>query len=57
VRSQGLVVQVDHPVLGPIDLPGPPLRFDGEEPRAHVAPPMLGQDTRTVLEWLRERET
>src|SRR4051812_16045832 len=28
-RSQGLVVAVDHPTLGPVDLPGPPLRFFG----------------------------
>ncbi|MER7501623.1 CoA transferase [Nonomuraea pusilla] len=27
-RSQGLVVEVEHPVLGRIELPGPPLRFD-----------------------------
>jgi crotonobetainyl-CoA:carnitine CoA-transferase CaiB-like acyl-CoA transferase len=56
VRSQGLVVQVDHPVLGPIELPGPPLRFDDEQPRRHAAPPSLGQDNDAVLDWLRERE-
>ncbi|WP_165069476.1 CaiB/BaiF CoA transferase family protein [Marisediminicola senii] len=27
VLSQGLKVEVEHPVLGPIALPGPPLRF------------------------------
>ncbi|MEV0197595.1 CoA transferase [Nonomuraea sp. NPDC050691] len=27
-RSQGLVVEVEHPVLGRIELPGPPLRFE-----------------------------
>ncbi|MEJ7741861.1 MAG: CoA transferase [Nocardioidaceae bacterium] len=27
-RSQGLVVEVDHPVLGTVELPGPPIRFD-----------------------------
>ncbi len=26
-RSQGLLVEVDHPLLGPLQLPGPPLRF------------------------------
>ncbi|WP_460366909.1 CaiB/BaiF CoA transferase family protein, partial [Actinocorallia lasiicapitis] len=26
--SQGLLITVDHPTLGPIDLPGPALRFD-----------------------------
>ncbi|MGW5682454.1 CaiB/BaiF CoA transferase family protein [Nonomuraea sp. NPDC003754] len=55
-RSQGLVVEVDHPVLGRIELPGPPLRFDGAEPVEHTAPPALDQDGENVLSWLAERE-
>jgi crotonobetainyl-CoA:carnitine CoA-transferase CaiB-like acyl-CoA transferase len=55
-RSQGLLIDVDHPVLGTVTLPGPPLRFfdgDGAEwHRAHTAPPLLGQHTGQVLEWL-----
>lgn len=43
VRSQGLVLQVDHPTLGVIDLPGPALRFDGREPVRHTPPPLLGE--------------
>ncbi|MEU7852609.1 CoA transferase [Nonomuraea sp. NPDC049141] len=64
-RSQGLVIEVDHPVLGRIELPGPPLRFedgpaengpeDGPEV-VHTAPPALGQDGDAVLGWLEERE-
>ncbi len=57
-RSQGLVISVDHPVLGPIELPGPPLRFfdgdGGEWHRDHTAPPLLGQHTEAVLSWLGE---
>jgi crotonobetainyl-CoA:carnitine CoA-transferase CaiB-like acyl-CoA transferase len=53
-RSQGLVIGVEHPVLGRIELPGPPLRFDDGEPREHTAPPELGQHTRDVLAWLDE---
>jgi crotonobetainyl-CoA:carnitine CoA-transferase CaiB-like acyl-CoA transferase len=53
-RSQGLVVEVDHPSLGRIELPGPPLRFEGAEPRVHTAPPELGQHTHAVLTWLDE---
>ena len=56
VRSQGLIAEVDHPVLGPIEIPGPPLRFDGEPARRHTAPPALGQDNDAVLAWLKERE-
>lgn len=55
-RSQGLVVEVDHPVLGRIELPGPTLRFDGLPPREHTAPPALGQDNDAVLAWLADRE-
>ena len=56
VASQGLLLQVDHPVLGPVTLPGPPIRFD-DSPRAggrdeHLAPPALGEHTDSVLAWL-----
>ncbi|MCG5214090.1 CoA transferase [Streptosporangium sp. KLBMP 9127] len=55
-RSQGLIVDVEHPVLGRISLPGPPLRFDGAPAVEHTAPPALGQDGEAVLAWLEERE-
>jgi crotonobetainyl-CoA:carnitine CoA-transferase CaiB-like acyl-CoA transferase len=51
-RSQGLVVEVDHPELGSIELPGPALRFDDGPLRTHTAPPTLGQHTESVLAWL-----
>ena len=56
-RSQGLLVDVEHATLGPITLPGPPLRFfdaDGTEVTrtAHTAPPVLGADGAAVLAWL-----
>ena len=57
VRSQGLVIDVDHPVLGKIELPGPPIRlFDGdtEWTREHTAPPALGADNDSVRAWLNE---
>lgn len=43
VRQQGLVVAVDHPTLGSIELPGPPLRFGASDAIVHRAPPTLGQ--------------
>ncbi len=57
-RSQHLVVEVDHPVLGPIELPGSPLRFD-DQPfsggRAeHQPPPLLGEHNDSVRAWLDE---
>lgn len=55
-RSQGLVIDVDHPVLGPIEIPGPPLRLD-DNPYAggrttHLSPPLLGQHNESVRAWL-----
>ena len=52
-RSQGLVVTVDHPELGEIELPGPALRFDGHRAE-HRPPPLLGEHTGSVLAWLDE---
>jgi formyl-CoA transferase len=55
-RSQGLVITVDHPVLGRVELPGPPLRF-GDLPYAggraeHLPPPGLGEHDEAVRAWL-----
>ena len=55
-RSQGLVITVDHPVLGRIELPGPPLRFDDQlfagGRGTHLPPPTLGQHDDQVRAWL-----
>jgi crotonobetainyl-CoA:carnitine CoA-transferase CaiB-like acyl-CoA transferase len=59
-RSQGLVVDIAHPVLGSIEVPGPPIRLDdngyagGRE--AHAHPPLLGEHTESVLAWLDEQD-
>ena len=57
--SQGLLVDVEHPTLGALTLPGPPLRFfapDGEEVtrRRHGAPPTLGEHGPAVRSWLED---
>jgi formyl-CoA transferase len=62
-RSQGLLVDVDHPTLGTVSLPGPPLRFfdaagggEVETTRAdHRPPPLLDADAETVRAWLEEK--
>lgn len=56
-RSQGLLIDVDHPTLGRISLPGPPLRFfahNGDEVTRHdhQAPPLLGQHNEALEDWL-----
>ena len=57
--SQGLLIEVDHATLGPVTLPGPPLRFfdgagDEVTRTSHTAPPTLGQHSDTVREWLKK---
>lgn len=58
VASQGLVVDVQHPLLGKVSLPGPPLRFfapgdTAETTRTqHDAPPLLNEDGPAIREWL-----
>jgi crotonobetainyl-CoA:carnitine CoA-transferase CaiB-like acyl-CoA transferase len=46
-RSQHLLLDVEHPRFGTLQLPGSPLRFDDNDysggRRTHLAPPSLGQ--------------
>ncbi len=51
-RSQGLLVEVEHPSLGALTLPGPPLRYDTGGRSYHQPPPMLGEHTEQILGWL-----
>jgi crotonobetainyl-CoA:carnitine CoA-transferase CaiB-like acyl-CoA transferase len=55
-RSQGLLIEVEHALAGRLTLPGPPLRFDGDEAMTHAAPPLLGQHDESVRAWLDEVE-
>ena len=57
-RSQGLVLDIDHPVLGSIEIPGPPIRLDDNAyaggRATHLAPPLLGQHNDSIRAWLDE---
>ncbi|SMG09872.1 CaiB/BaiF CoA transferase family protein [Agreia pratensis] len=63
--SQGLLLEVEHPTLGPIELPGPPIRFfttDGDAEREttkrrHLPPPLLDEHGPSIREWLGEGAT
>jgi crotonobetainyl-CoA:carnitine CoA-transferase CaiB-like acyl-CoA transferase len=44
VRELGMVDRVEHPVLGPLDLPGAPLRWSRSGRRTPEPPPTLGGD-------------
>jgi crotonobetainyl-CoA:carnitine CoA-transferase CaiB-like acyl-CoA transferase len=57
--SQRLLLEVDHTTLGPLTLPGPPLRFfDGAGAEVtredHTAPPTLDQHGAAIRAWLQE---
>jgi len=60
VRSQGLVIPVEHATLGTVELPGPPIRFFGVDGaaelettrREHAAPPVYGADGEAIRAWL-----
>ncbi|MFV2173740.1 CaiB/BaiF CoA transferase family protein [Actinomadura sp. LOL_016] len=52
IRSQGLLIEVEHPVLGRLQLPGPPLRFDGRDADPHEPPPLLGEHTEEIRAWI-----
>ena len=56
VRSQGLVLEVDHPAYGSVELTGSPLRFDdnafsgGRE--RHLPPPLLDEHGTSIRQWV-----
>jgi crotonobetainyl-CoA:carnitine CoA-transferase CaiB-like acyl-CoA transferase len=52
VVEEGLIVEVDHPTVGHLRLPGNPLRF-GRSPLATTSPPpLLGEHTQSVRDSL-----
>ena len=61
-RSQGLLIDVQHPTLGRLELAGPPLRFfdpQGQEVTrtAHTSPPTLDGDGDAIRAWLARDES
>ncbi len=56
--SQGLLIEVDHPGVGTVSLPGPALRFDSNPyaggRKRHLPPPRLGEHNDSVRAWLDE---
>lgn len=60
VRSQGLLVEVEHATKGRLTIPGPVIRFDdnpfgGASPEV-AAPPTLGQHNASIRSWLDQTE-
>lgn len=49
VAARGLLVEVEHPVAGPIRTLAQPMKFSASSPEYRLAPPLLGQHSRAVL--------
>jgi crotonobetainyl-CoA:carnitine CoA-transferase CaiB-like acyl-CoA transferase len=49
IVASGTIVEIDHPVLGPIRQPVPAPRFDGAVSTLGTPAPTVGADTRRVL--------
>jgi len=48
-RARGMITEVEHPALGPIDVVEHPLNFANARSGFDEAPPLLGEDTVRVL--------
>ncbi|GAC1441976.1 MAG: CoA transferase [Mycobacteriales bacterium] len=48
VRAEGLVIDVEHPTLGTLQLPGNPLRFGRSRLARTTPPPLLGEHTAQI---------
>jgi crotonobetainyl-CoA:carnitine CoA-transferase CaiB-like acyl-CoA transferase len=48
-RAQDLILEVEHPRIGPLRVSGAPYHFDGEPVRARLPPPLLGEQTSEIL--------
>ena len=49
VRARGMVVEVDHPALGPLRTLGSPIKMSATPPVTNRRAPLLGEHTREVL--------
>jgi formyl-CoA transferase len=50
LRATGILTEVQHPVRGPVVLPGWPVRMSGSPTPAVKCPPLLGEHTDEVLQ-------
>jgi len=49
VRARGMILDVDHPTLGPLRTLGSPIKMSATPPVAGRRAPLLGEHTREVL--------
>lgn len=49
VRARNMVVEIDHPSCGPMELINSPVKYSRSQPNIRKAPPLLGQHTDEIL--------
>jgi crotonobetainyl-CoA:carnitine CoA-transferase CaiB-like acyl-CoA transferase len=49
IVENGIIAEINHPKVGPIKMPRPPMRLSDTPASIRLAPPALGQDTVSVL--------
>jgi crotonobetainyl-CoA:carnitine CoA-transferase CaiB-like acyl-CoA transferase len=49
VRARDMMIEAHHPELGPLRLPGMPIKLSDTPGRLRKAPPMVGEDTDAIL--------
>ncbi|MEM7444795.1 MAG: CoA transferase [Pseudomonadota bacterium] len=49
IVENGIITEIDHPEVGPIKVPRPPMRLSDTPADIRLPPPALGQDTESVL--------
>jgi crotonobetainyl-CoA:carnitine CoA-transferase CaiB-like acyl-CoA transferase len=49
VIANALMLSLEHPVLGPLRMPAPPMRMSGTPPGSPLPPPALGQHGPAIL--------
>ena len=49
VRHRGMVVSVDHPAGGSVDVPGNPIKMSSTDQESYSSPPLLGANTLDVF--------
>jgi crotonobetainyl-CoA:carnitine CoA-transferase CaiB-like acyl-CoA transferase len=49
VEARGMRQSVDHPTVGPVEMPGSPMHFSSTPTTVRRHPPLLGEHTREVL--------
>jgi formyl-CoA transferase len=49
LRARGMIVEIDHPVRGHMEVPGMPIKMGGAAEVAMQAAPLLGAHTDEVL--------